>query len=181
MTELKPCPFCGSKAKKHKYDVLGEIIRLAYCPNENCHFHHRTASVTAWNTRPIEDKLQARITDLVSANLAMSAGIPRLQARIAELEAERTQLFEDKSRLMSCYFEFETIAPDGELKISVLDLYNELVEMRTRAEKAEAMVERLIKAGSALVETFQGYPDFEEYPEVGKWDTLVDEWKEREK
>jgi hypothetical protein len=53
--------------------------------------------------------------------------------------------------------------------------------LQARAEKAEAMVEKLIEAGSMLIETFQDYPDFEEYPEVGKWDTLVAEWKEREK
>jgi hypothetical protein len=108
MSEPKPCPFCGSKAKKHKYHILGELVKLIYCPNENCHFHHRTASVADWNTRPIEDALLAR------------------------------------------------------------------------AEQAEAMVERLIEAGNVLIETFQDYPDFEEYPEVGKWDTLVAEWKERE-
>jgi hypothetical protein len=42
------------------------------------------------------------------------------------------------------------------------------------------MVEKLIEAGSVLIETFQDFPDFEEYPEVGNWDTLVDEWKECE-
>jgi len=53
--------------------------------------------------------------------------------------------------------------------------------IRARAERAEQMVEKLIEAGSVLIETFQDFPDFEEYPEVGNWDTLVDEWKEREK
>jgi len=63
-SEPKPCPFCGSKAKKHKYTMLGEDFKVAYCPNEDCYFHHRTASVADWNTRPIEDALDKRIAEL---------------------------------------------------------------------------------------------------------------------
>jgi len=61
---MKACPFCGSKAKKHKYTMLGEDFKVAYCPNEDCYFHHRTASIADWNTRPIEDELRKRIAEL---------------------------------------------------------------------------------------------------------------------
>lgn len=69
MTELKRCPFCGSKNIK-VYSV--EIS----CPQEigsyaECLDCKSTIEVTkphkvidAWNTRPIEDELQARITEL---------------------------------------------------------------------------------------------------------------------
>jgi len=64
MSELKPCPFCGSEAGTYKFILPGEIVWLAYCPNENCHFSHRTASLAAWNARPIEDALNERIAEL---------------------------------------------------------------------------------------------------------------------
>ena len=63
-----------------------------------------------WNTRPIEDALTARI---------------------AELEAKI-------DNWQDCYFEFESIAPDGTLKISVLDLYNRLTEREARVAELEA-------------------------------------------
>jgi hypothetical protein len=64
MTELKPCPFCGSEAGRREHCIFGEVVEFAYCPNENCSFRHRTASVTDWNTRPIEDAILARAEQL---------------------------------------------------------------------------------------------------------------------
>jgi len=54
-----------------------------------------------------------------------------LTARIAELEAE-IRNWQD------CYCGFETIAPDGNLKISVLDLYNRITELNARIAEFEA-------------------------------------------
>ena len=162
---LKPCPFCGQQPKEVMWREFGKKPReyfLYHCPNEECpSYFTKPGSMTAadWNTRPIEDALRARI---------------------AELEAERKRLFEDKSRLMDCYFEFETIAPDGELKISVLDLYNELTDTRARAERAEAMVTRLIEAGNILADGLDTYWQ-ECYPQaLGFWNSLVAGWKERQ-
>jgi hypothetical protein len=93
MSELKPCPFCGRKP----YERGGYVS----CHTEECLAnadYHEPAigSIEDWNTRPIEDALNARIaelekdlsnkeieyTDLWDDALA-------LQSRIAELEAER--------------------------------------------------------------------------------------------
>jgi uncharacterized protein YfcZ (UPF0381/DUF406 family) len=132
--------------------------------------------------------LQARIAEMgraldIDVDLTIAGSRAELSdalTRIAELEAERKRLFEDKSRLMDCYFEFETIAPDGELKISVLDLYNELTDTRARAERAEAMVTRLIEAGNILADGLDTYWQ-ECYPQaLGFWNSLVTEWKERQ-
>jgi len=50
MSELKPCPFCGSA------DIRTEPgINLNYC--DKC---SAEANIEHWNTRPIEDALQAR-------------------------------------------------------------------------------------------------------------------------
>ncbi|MEN6636895.1 MAG: hypothetical protein ABFC56_13660 [Clostridiaceae bacterium] len=54
-----------------------------------------------------------------------------LTARIAQLEAE-IRNWQD------CYCEFETIAPDGKLKISVLDIYNRIAELNDRIAELEA-------------------------------------------
>ena len=85
--ELRPCPFCGAMPEK---------LRTGYmCSTLGCALQENTVSEKEWNTRPIEDALNARIaelekdlsnkeidyTDLWDDALA-------LQARIAELEAE---------------------------------------------------------------------------------------------
>jgi len=56
-----------------------------------------------------------------------------LTARIAQLEAE-IRNWQD------CYCEFETIAPDGKLKISVLDIYNRIAELNARIAELEEAV-----------------------------------------
>ena len=123
----------------------------------------------------------------LSANCgALGAEIDSLKARIAELE------YNAANNAMSIHAIMSTLDMDDETHGIADDMYetahNLAHKLRTRAEKAKAerdearaIVEKLIKAGNVLIETFQNYPDFEEYPEVGKWDILVDEWQEREK
>ena len=54
MSELKPCPFCGSS------NVATEkSLDLAYC--DNC---CAESNDDVWNTRPIEDALNKRIAEL---------------------------------------------------------------------------------------------------------------------
>lgn len=89
MINLKPCPFCGGNDI-----VYEEALSVTYC--NDCGGELDEGFGSDWNTRPIEDALQSRIaelekdlsnkeieyTDLWDDALA-------LQARIAELEAER--------------------------------------------------------------------------------------------
>jgi hypothetical protein len=52
--ELRPCPFCGGT------NICTEKgINLNYC--DSC---SAEANIEHWNTRPIEDALQARIAEL---------------------------------------------------------------------------------------------------------------------
>ena len=99
MSELKKCPFCGGEAFYIKimgnYEKPHEIY-CSKCDGAITEGRSEKQVVTNWNTRPIEDALQSRIaelekdlsnkeieyTDLWDDALA-------LQARIAELEAER--------------------------------------------------------------------------------------------
>ena len=54
MSEMKPCPFCGSTKI-----CTEKSINLNYC--DNC---SAESNVEQWNTRPIEDALTARIAEL---------------------------------------------------------------------------------------------------------------------
>ena len=70
MSELKECPFCGQQPKETKYREFGKNPReysLYHCLNEGCpSYFTKPGSMTAedWNTRPIEDALRARISEL---------------------------------------------------------------------------------------------------------------------
>ena len=99
MINLKPCPFCGSPA----YSYHDNCIDFAgvKCDLGGCVCADILITENNWNTRPIEDALNARIaelekdlsnkeieyTDLWDDALA-------LQARIAELEADNKKAFD---------------------------------------------------------------------------------------
>ena len=54
--ELKPCPFCGAMPTK---------LNSGYtCSTLGCALQENTVSAKAWNNRPIEDALTARIAEL---------------------------------------------------------------------------------------------------------------------
>lgn len=50
--ELKPCPFCGAKAKLHHEG-------RAYC--RDCGIENMFLTVDKWNSRPIENALQSDV------------------------------------------------------------------------------------------------------------------------
>jgi len=127
MSELKNCPFCGEPADDR-------YRRLAKCSNKACLTNYWVEydtdfySSEDWNTRPIEDALQARIAELESTNDANK-----------KLEA--------------------------------------------RAERAEAMVTRLIEEGNILADYHQS--DWDGFgcgkpSDLDDWQNLVAEWKEQQ-
>jgi hypothetical protein len=74
MSEMKPCPFCGSKALTNIFldyedienlptNVIDDYEPEVTCENERC-IYGWWLSPKDWNTRPIEDALQARIAEL---------------------------------------------------------------------------------------------------------------------
>jgi len=76
--------------------------------------------------------------------------------------------------------QLESNFAESELREYLAFLENQNEGLYKHVSELISTIEKLIEAGSVLIETFQNYPDFEEYPEVGKWDILVDEWQERE-
>lgn len=63
-----------------------------------------------------------------------------------------------------------------------------IIKLYKRAEKSEAMVERMIEAGERLCKFAEELDDlvgdladgFHAYPDIFSWRVLVSEWKERE-
>jgi hypothetical protein len=97
MTELKKCPFCGSEATN---PMTKNSSKYADCSNQDC-ITNKIVYVTVdeWNTRPIEDALQARIDELEQYKSQAPAYIDGIadfwkdkcakqDARIATLESQ---------------------------------------------------------------------------------------------
>ena len=63
--ELKPCPFCGGMPKVNDWTLKGITDKRCFCDNEKCPVYlSKTIAIDGWNTRPIEDALNARIAEL---------------------------------------------------------------------------------------------------------------------
>jgi len=94
MSELKPCPFCGSPA----YSYHDNCIDFAgvKCDLGGCVCADILITENNWNTRPIEDALNARIAelelrlDVYNGNMydVVVDENAKANKRIAELEAE---------------------------------------------------------------------------------------------
>jgi hypothetical protein len=78
--ELKPCPFCGKEPKPTMSECIDEHDwdgePYYYCPAPECPTSGYY-TFDEWNTRPIEDALNARIAELEAhiAALEEAAGI----------------------------------------------------------------------------------------------------------
>ena len=141
MNKLKPCPFCG------KMPEVYEFNRRKYygCGRDECYTAGFNGTVTKsiWNTRPIEDALNARIAELSQAvglittlkpTMVMDADHPLemakevaeyVTARIAELE-ERLELCE--SALVSMTYQFFYSSESGALAHSFMSAEEEAAE-----------------------------------------------------
>ena len=64
MSELKKCPFCGGEAQVNTWTMHGITESRCFCSNSDCPNSVRTVALATWNTRPIEDALNARIAEL---------------------------------------------------------------------------------------------------------------------
>ena len=113
--KLIPCPICGSE----------NTVRLPYNDRadiERCKNCNLTIIVpigyTMWNTRPIEDALNARI---------------------AELE-------EENDRLQDAWFNDETICPDGSLKPKVSDFLNRIAKLEAVIDQLIEAGEKMFTA-----------------------------------
>jgi predicted RNase H-like nuclease (RuvC/YqgF family) len=163
--EYKPCPFCGST------EISTEMgLNLNYC--DKC---SAEANIEHWNTRPLEDALLKRAE---RAEAMVERLIEERKQLIAQLAAEKDK----NEHMLGCIFEYETIAPDGELGVSLLNMDNHIrsleadnAELKRKLANAEQMVERLIEAGERLSIHSRMVDD------IDVWNALVAEWQANQK
>lgn len=105
MTELKRCPHCGSKAV-YVHSMAYDWVK---CGNMNCH-NTATISVRYWNTRPIEDELNARIAQLEAERDAWKADAERLKEANEDLKSRIDDYRQDYIKVVN-----ETNAPHDEI------------------------------------------------------------------
>lgn len=132
--KLKPCPFCGV-VPDHKINGHGlddEIL----CGNNSCPVYSTVdymggLGLQAWNTRPIEDALQARIANLekdladtkepflyeLNRRMAVTTQNTKLHRRIEELE-DRIAKLESAQR----WIRVEERLPDDGIAVLVWDV-----------------------------------------------------------
>ena len=67
MSELKPCPFCGGNNL-----TIERLMYVVFCNDCGAEMSGN-APLGNWNTRPIEDALNARIAELEAENAKLKA------------------------------------------------------------------------------------------------------------
>ena len=95
MSELKPCPFCGSEVQDDergekypkKSPMGGWIIHCECCGASLSQFRKSGKDEISWNTRPIEDALRARIAELEADRrwIPVSERLPKENAPVLVL------------------------------------------------------------------------------------------------
>ena len=104
-TELKPCPFCGTKPHPVSADLLTRPCFYYECENKTCHAAEKgwhdteQEAIDAWNRRPIEESLQSSISELEGkmesvchSDAHFRNETKTLQARITEMEKQVSYL-----------------------------------------------------------------------------------------
>jgi formylmethanofuran dehydrogenase subunit B len=72
MSEVKPCPFCGSECELQEIQYAFDLKQYAKHPYNDCILgSFRLVPISLWQSRPIEDALQKRIDDLEAENKAL--------------------------------------------------------------------------------------------------------------
>jgi len=99
--KVKTCPWCGHEAKAKVVD--GET--LYNCLNIDCPTGHWTP-LKAWNTRPIEDELRARIAELEAERRWIPVGerLPEEKQSVLALDRTGTAYHWEYSKCLSNIF-----------------------------------------------------------------------------
>jgi Lar family restriction alleviation protein len=96
LNELKPCPFCGERAKVLRNRSAGGIGRDGYYVQcELCHAEGpfdfgKSGAIEQWNTRPMDDQLRVDAQQLSEALEDMLLLIEEHGDRVMKAHATRT-------------------------------------------------------------------------------------------
>jgi hypothetical protein len=209
--ELKACKWCGKPLGKFElHERLHCVYALCERAEESENFARalkkefdrvgNASYAKDLHMRQLEEannKLKSKILEIT--DIAMGKGYAEIRPLRAErdravsmverLIEERKQLIaqlaaeKDKNEhMLGCIFEYETIAPDGELGVSLLNMDNHIrsleadnAELKRKLANAEQMVERLIEAGERLSIHSRMVDD------IDVWNALVAEWQANQK
>ena len=64
MTDLKPCPFCLSRAEHYSFNFRKHTVRCSYCLADCGEHDTPERAAFVWNTRPAEEALKAEVESL---------------------------------------------------------------------------------------------------------------------
>ena len=67
-TELKPCPFCGKEMNDDNFFSCDGYPKACGCWEQTCTAED---AIEVWNTRPLEDALRTRVTEIEAENAAL--------------------------------------------------------------------------------------------------------------
>ena len=75
--ELKPCPFCGSRAELYVFRQSEHTVRCRSCYADCGAWQDHYRAVAVWNHRPAEDRLKAEVERLKSGLEYVCSGCKR--------------------------------------------------------------------------------------------------------
>lgn len=103
MSNLKPCPFCDSKAEHYSFNYRKHTVRCSYCLADCGEHDTPERAEFVWNTRPAEDALTAEVERLKKqvadredeGYAGFVIGVDQMKKKLAEKNKEVERLKED--------------------------------------------------------------------------------------
>ena len=94
--KLKPCPFCGAKARENWSDNLAAFSIECNTTEHGCHiktpwYTTREKAIEKWNTRPIEDQLLEACLSMLHALNWVQHEYPDIFNSVPEIEWSQTK------------------------------------------------------------------------------------------
>jgi hypothetical protein len=141
--KLKPCPFCGEQKEisTDKYQSGYWKTRCVMCRGGEA--LNEKLAIQEWNTRPIEDKLQAENSELLLADKRNTEICEKFEAELAELQARNDTLHEDYDAMVE-------VISDKDAEIVKLKNENTNLRLR-RCISCEKLKEQLVQANLDII------------------------------
>ena len=136
---LRPCPFCGGTKI-----CTEKGINLNYC--DNC---SAESNVEHWNTRPIEDALQARIAELEGEVDILKDQQREAKNILIDKKLHIDSLYEEGYKLQQRIAELEGIIKSDDERLTEAGLK---VNLYFGCDTAEIMAEEILSSRARIAE-----------------------------